>query len=349
MTMMIPEIDIAYCRGFEGFSTPVRKLKDAIQRLQNGESSSETVNFTYSIARPQGRVLMNTVSRGEFWQDIQEMPLATPWIKYYFKEAFKRHKEILEHDVKGLTINLRALSNSGGYEHQTRDIDHRRTEIVGGDKGDFTLVCAEVFGNLNGYANTEYQTTLGETTNSGLMTIININNHQRKWTLESDPRLYGYPKEENGKIPWGASVYRFFIHEIGHMFGVGHRPYPRQNKDYAVLDTDAPIVAAAKLVNQIAHLEQRIASISRIKPTVMNALTLPAQKFTNKWINNTLMNDPLLRYNFSVGYGYSLDDVTLSYVPDGIMSLGVRGQEPVEIIQEYDRHIPFSDYVQNAA
>jgi hypothetical protein len=292
--MNIPEIDIANCRGFESFSTPINRLEMAIHRLQTGQSEKEVVNFTFSLPRPGGAILMATVERGEFYQNIEEMPIQTFWVKHYFKRAFGLFKQLFEAGVPGLEMNVWSLTNDKGYEFEKRVIDHYHSEFVERDIGDFTLLCAEIQGNFDGQATVEYQTDIGISTNSGLTTIIDINGPDKVWCTEFDSRIHGYPTPDNDFQPWGVGVYRLLIHELGHMFGVGHFPFPRENPDISSPQ------------DQVTHLQSQYRLISRIKPSVMNAVSLRGQAFRDKWASHDLTDDAWLVYNLSQLYEFDI-------------------------------------------
>jgi len=279
-------------------------LQEAIDRLKNGTSTHEEVNISYSLPAPKSIFPASYIIDGQTKtiahrvKDIEldtKARLTVADVHRTFQLAFYEYKALLEHDVKGLKLNLRLYSN--GYERQPRSITHYDEDrIAVGEEnyraGDINIIFIPiplVSRNANGFG--EYRTRIGETTNSGLVIAFNSS---RYFVLDEDPHIYGYPTADQViRQEWGTAFRTTMTHELGHLFGVGHIPYPKSD--------------------DINELRGKIHSFARIPPTIMNASTRPATPYKYWWPNG-LWKDAYLRSALAMCYGYSLDHTVIERV-----------------------------------
>ena len=106
-------------------------LQEAINRLKNGTSTHEEVNISYSLPAPKSTFPASYLLDGETRtinhrvKDIEletKARLTVADVHRTFQLAFYEYKALLEHDVRGLKLNLRLYSN--GYEREPRNITH---------------------------------------------------------------------------------------------------------------------------------------------------------------------------------------------------------------------------------
>jgi len=196
---------------------------------------------------------------------------------YSFIKAFYAIKGLLEHDVKGLKINLRA--SNARYEPKPRNITHYDSDRrkVGGNEyraGDINIIFSnyEPKGRIaNAWG--EYRTEIGKTTNSGLLINFNTNADYR---IDEDPELLKFPTAENDIKLYRYSLDMVMVHEVAHVFGVGHAPW------------DNPPFA----------------------DTIMNANARAGVAFNHRF-RYGLWQDYWLRASLAMTYNYSLEHVTM--------------------------------------
>lgn len=302
---MIPSIEQAWTNGHISLTgQKMTVLQEAIDRLKSGESKHEKVYISYSLPAPKSIFPASYIIDGETKtinhrvKDIEadtSSRLTVAEVHRTFQLAFYEYKAILEHDVQGLELGLRLYSN--GYERAPRTISHYDKDMipVGGEAhraGDINIIFIPIplaSRNANGFG--EYRTRLGETTNSGLVIAFNSGKY---FVLDDDPHIYGYPAaDQKVKHNWGTSFRTTMTHELGHLFGIGHIPYPKSD--------------------DITELKGKLRSFTRIPPTIMNASTRPAVPYRYWWPNG-LWEDIYLRSALANCYGYSLDRVVLKRV-----------------------------------
>lgn len=279
----IPPLELTNTNGqLKKYGSKVQVLKDAIDTAR--ATGSAKVTFTYSLPRP-GSIFPATYTNDNgsrrieqhLVKDIEQEyaigNLTVNNVKTAFEEAFKDLKEVIEYDVPGLKIKLKAMSS--GYEKATRTIthfDHNRVP-VGDDRykaGDINIMFLDfepASRIANGYS--EYRTVLGQTTNNGLSITFNSNAHFR---MDDDPELLRFPAVGNGVNLYRFSLRATMVHEIGHLLGVGHSPH----------------------VNIL------------FAPTIMNASARAGVPYTHRF-QNGLWQDYWLRACLAYVYSYPLD------------------------------------------
>jgi len=284
----IPPLELAYTRGY------IRKTGDKIGALQSAinkvkSTGGAEITFTYSFPAPNSimPVSYTQVETDELkLVDLVAVDIDKDYVignvsfrqvNYSFIKAFYAIKQLLEHDVKGLKINLRPTNSK--YELKPRKITHYDEDRlpVGGREyraGDINIIFSD-FEPKGRIANAwgEYRTELGKTTNSGLLINFNTNADYR---VDEDPDLLVHPTADNGLELYRFSIDATMVHEICHVFGVGHSPW------------DNP----------------------PFMPTIANANARACVPYSHRF-RYGLWQDYWLRATLASVYGYSLEAVTM--------------------------------------
>jgi len=280
----IPPLELAYTNGqVEKFNTKIQTLQAAIDEVK--ATGSSKVTFTFSLPKPGSIFPMtyNKVDGGmteeqHLVKDIEQEytigQLTVQDVKTVFEAAFQDIKELIEYDVPGLEINLKAMGS--GYESDTRTISQYDTDRVpvGNDRyqaGDIKIMFLDFEPEsriANGYA--EYRSVLGKSTNNGLSITFNTNAHFR---MDDDPELLKFPSVDNDIELYRFSLRATMVHELAHLLGVGHS------------HNDNP----------------------SFTPTIMNSNARAGVPYTHRFPNG-LWQDYWLRACLAHVYNYSLDN-----------------------------------------
>ena len=312
-----PDYSLAVVRGHDNRSVPIKKLKEAIQRLKNGESTTEEVIFTYSLPRPGSRFEYNSTEGGIRFVDITEAPTGNPhYVAYYLRRAFRMYKDLIEYDNPGLKMNLRNVRHVGGYEPTKRDITYRDFVEVGNTTGfgDIQVMNFNIDGNFHALGYTEYLSELGKTSNAGLTIAFN---NRHNFARETDPFIYGVPNADNPYTEWFASLLLVMVHELGHLLGIGHQPQPRfrsaTDKEALIKSLKVPGANIEKIINTLeTQVDSHIIVLSRITQGVMISSMKPSQPMAHYYGKN-LFNDPYVAYTLSQLYEYDMKRSTIKH------------------------------------
>ena len=278
MNKKIPAMEAAWIRGQENIlDHKFTVLQEAIDRLKDG-SISETVTISYSLPLPGSEFPALYTIDGQQKEIVHKVKaleetntrMSMRDVHWAFITAFGNYKRILEYDVPGLTLRLQRFSN--GYEKKKRHLGYLSFVPVGDSEylaGDINIIFVDnpLKGrNANAYG--EYQTRIGETTSGRNMIAFNS---YKEFRRDGDPELYHYPVTKGHQHRYSFS--HTTKHELGHLFGIGHFPFP---KPKSIDDVMASEEFQGKSVEDgyrhiISSYEGQVRFMSHLPKTPMNA------------------------------------------------------------------------------
>lgn len=255
ITRLIPPLELAWTRGFPKGSEIIKELSSVIEDLQEikklqdqGNPNGKKLTITYSIPRPGSTFNFRYVHKtaGELVDEIKAVDIDTGYtngdisledVHSTFQKAFNYYIALFKEEVPGLEIELKQLSS--GYENMPRPISYDPMNTVPVNDvrykaGDIKLIFADFYPNNRlAYAYKQYNpkgpssTPLGVKSNAGMTILFNTNVDFRR---NDDPALFAYPQIGINDISLDRySLLTVMIHEIGHLFGVGHFPTAKNN------------------------------------------------------------------------------------------------------------------------
>ena len=253
-TKLIPPLELAWTRGTLKGSDRIKELYSTIINLQEIKKLQEQYNWssrrkfviTYSIPRPGSTFYFKYIKKsgGEHAENLRTIDIDKEYtngdisledVHATFRKAFNYYIELFSREVPGLEIELVRLNS--GYEKTTRHISYNSNNIVlVNDElykaGDIKLIFTDFYprnrlANAYGQYNPNNSIPLGEKSNAGMTILFNTNVDFRR---NDDPALFTYPQIGINDISLNRySLLTVMIHEIGHLFGVGHFPTSNTN------------------------------------------------------------------------------------------------------------------------
>ena len=251
-TRLIPPLELAWTRGTVGGSGIIKELANAIEelqeikKLQDNPISSKKITITYSIPKPNSTFYFKYTRKSgdEHEVNLRAVDIDTEYtngnislevVHSTFRKAFNYYIELFREEVPGLEIELVRLNSD--YERATRHISYDPVNIVTVNDnlykaGDIKLIFTDFYpknrlANAYGQYNPNGSAPLGEKSNAGMTILFNTNADFR---TNDDPAIFAYPQTGINDILLNRySLLTVMIHEIGHLFGVGHFPTSNGN------------------------------------------------------------------------------------------------------------------------